>query len=62
MHRDVVVALIGNPLAWMAGLPWGIIASAFTALYFLTKWIRELVDWYREVKRNERSDKWGEPE
>lgn len=59
MHRDVLIALIGNPLAWMAGLPWGILASAFTALYFLTKWLRELIEWYKEVKSIKKTEKWG---
>ena len=61
MHKDTIVALIGNPLAWIAGLPWGILASATTALYFGTKWARELWLWYREVKRKRITDDWGGP-
>ena len=59
MHKDVLIALIGNPLAWMAGLPWGVIASAATALYFLTKWLRELLEWRREARSRRTTEHWG---
>jgi len=72
MHRDVYIALIGNPLAWMAGVPWGALASMFTAIYFGRKWLREEWNewgrdaWHkfhtnRKVKRHERKSRnWGD--
>jgi len=56
MPKDVLIALVGNPLAWLAGLPWGIIASAATALYFGTKWLREVLEWHREAKKAEKEN------
>lgn len=58
MHKDVIIAAIGNPAAWLAAIAtgmssWAVIAaicaSSFTALYFCTKWIREIYNWHREL-------------
>lgn len=53
MHKDTLVALIGNPLAWLAGAAWGAIASAATALYFITKWALLLWDRYKGNRQPE---------